>query len=339
MVGLQFGFDVSFGTSAPESARRFAGLAIAIDRVRARHRNRSRRAGRSRRRRPPATRPRPVSRQREGCSNAASILTPLAARANRLKDESQSAIAGVRRDRGHRHALVARGHDPARRLTHEEIVRLLTNSRSADFVVTLLERAGRPPLDDCRARSEGEVVRDVLSSSRARREPVDGGPAHWIVTVGRDDGLPPEQFLQMVVGRRLLFGVPNDGALSVLRRGDRLCFHITGQRHRRPCGHPIRRCHERWPARCTPLSPCAPVTRRRTHTRRTRALDSEATLRVRATADAGWPDAHVHADLSRAICRPPRATRPIRPRGTRKPSGTARFVHMPDVAVSAGNSE
>lgn len=332
-VGTQFGFDVSFGdyTATNGAARspvwrsRSAEFVLDVRTAHASSGDASAGAGQ------PA---RALSLvPDEKAVRPLVVLAPLGNRA-RLEDESQSADPQASAGFVTIGTLLSLADMiPARRLTHEEIVRLLTNSRSADFVVALLERPVAPVDDPL----PGESSERVFQLDRGA--PADGGPAHWIVTVGRDDGLPPEQFLQLVVGRRLLFGVPDDGALSVLRSGDHLAFHIVGKgvvgradirsvdatsgglRDARRFRHVLQ-------LRGVVLTLDEPV-----------ALDAETTLRVRAT---GTRAGHTHTftrvspeRFAGLLERPADSVREERGNPAERPDPSPE----PDVAVSAGNSD
>jgi hypothetical protein len=103
----------------------------------------------------------------------------------------------------------------AGRLTHDEVVRLLDTMVSPDFVIELIEGLAGAPYH----RELERPVREEAS-----------GPGFGLATVDGDNVLTPEQFLEVVIGKRRIFGVrtvspPGDH----VRARDHLCFYVTGR--------------------------------------------------------------------------------------------------------------
>lgn len=106
-------------------------------------------------------------------------------------------------------ALAAAG-----RASHDDVVRLLTSSAPLGFVLALLERCA-----DDRA----------LLSSGSQRGHVDS-TGFWILRLAGARGTSPEEFLEIVIGRRHLLGLAGDRAANdAVQPGDRICFSIEGK--------------------------------------------------------------------------------------------------------------
>jgi hypothetical protein len=103
----------------------------------------------------------------------------------------------------------------AGRVSHEDVARLLESNLPADYSVELLERLT--------GNQRGAApARDIA--------PAHDGTSYWIATVTPDYATTPEQLLELVVGRRHIFGVA-DGATTpaAARSGDWICFYIPGK--------------------------------------------------------------------------------------------------------------
>jgi hypothetical protein len=103
----------------------------------------------------------------------------------------------------------------AGRVSHEDVIRLLESNLPVDYSVELLDRltarqrAGAPA-------GSGPVATDDVS--------------YWIATVTPDYATTPEQLLELVVGRRHIFGVADGGTTAgMARSGDWICFYIPGK--------------------------------------------------------------------------------------------------------------
>jgi hypothetical protein len=126
----------------------------------------------------------------------------------------------------------------AGRLTAAELIRIIDANTSIDFVIDLLarmaapaatapdaagDRHGEPP------RSEGISAVDATADSAAPHAPVVP-PRGWVAAVAPDHATGPDQFLELVVARRRLFGVNEAGRSGPpARPGDVLAFYITGR--------------------------------------------------------------------------------------------------------------
>jgi hypothetical protein len=186
-------------------------------------------------------------------------------------------------------ALAAAG-----RASHDDVVRLLTSSAPLGFVLALLERCA----DD----------RALLSSGAPRGRVNSTG--FWILRLAGARGTTPEEFLEVVVGRRHLLGLAGDQAVNdAVQTGDRICFSIEG---RGVVGH----------GRVVPLESGQPTLREAHRFRHVWALDElrvylaapmavdvETELRLRAAGDPGR-DGQTMVSISResfdAMTSPPR---------------------------------
>jgi len=106
-------------------------------------------------------------------------------------------------------ALAAAG-----RATHADVVRLLTSSAPLGFVMELLERC----VDDRALLAPGAAAGRILSTG------------FWILRVAADRGTTPEEFVEVVVGKRHVLGLAGDRATNdAVRPGDRICLSIAGK--------------------------------------------------------------------------------------------------------------
>jgi hypothetical protein len=104
----------------------------------------------------------------------------------------------------------------ARRLAHDDVVRLLGSGLELEFVARVLERA---------AGISHEPAPSVSPLSG-----VTADTSFWLAIVGADQGATPEQFAEIVIGRRRIFGLSEGGTSSgAPQPGDGVCFHIPGQ--------------------------------------------------------------------------------------------------------------
>jgi hypothetical protein len=109
-------------------------------------------------------------------------------------------------------------------VTHDDVVRLLELKVPPDFVVGLLERnaASRAPAAREKETPTFEPALPVL--------PVSDEPGFWIATVVRDYATRPEEFLELVVGRRQIFGIANSATpAEMVGKNDWICFYIPGK--------------------------------------------------------------------------------------------------------------
>jgi hypothetical protein len=103
----------------------------------------------------------------------------------------------------------------AGRFTHEDVVRLLDSTVTLDFVGGLFEKLahGTQP--------------DVVEAERVP-EQVESAPAFWLATVVGDAVITPERFLEVVIGKRRIFGVRGLGhPYGIVNAGDRVCFYVS----------------------------------------------------------------------------------------------------------------
>ena len=160
----------------------------------------------------------------------------------------------------------------ARRATHEDVVRLLTASAPLGFVMQLLERC---------ADERALLTSDALGGRAATT-------GFWILRVAESRGTTPEEFIEVIVGKRHILGLSGDRAVNdAVEPGDRICFAVLGKGvvgHARvvapdPQQPGIRDAHRfrhLWRVEDVRLYLHAPVT-----------VDLETELRLRAAGDAG----------------------------------------------------
>jgi hypothetical protein len=100
---------------------------------------------------------------------------------------------------------------------HEDVLRLIESRIPADFVVTLLERRR---VTDSAASAPGD---SGIAESPAQ-------PGYWIAPVGPDHATRPEEFLELVVGKRRIFGLTAGRSPDgTAQPGDGLCFYLPEQ--------------------------------------------------------------------------------------------------------------
>jgi hypothetical protein len=149
------------------------------------------------------------------------VLTPLYANRSRL-EEIQDSVHPDSRVRlvTLRSLLTVAGMFASKRLTHDDVVRLLGSGLELDFVVQLLERAA------------GTLVSHDVPAPAPVPVSVESqaGTNFWLATIAADQGATPEQFVDVVIGKRQIFGVAENGAArATAQPGDRLCFYIPGK--------------------------------------------------------------------------------------------------------------
>jgi hypothetical protein len=102
----------------------------------------------------------------------------------------------------------------AGRATHADVVRLLTSSAPAGFIMELLDRC----VDDRALLAPGVAGGRILSTG------------FWILRVAADRGTTAEEFVEVVVGKRHVLGLAGDRATNdAVRPGDRICLSIAGK--------------------------------------------------------------------------------------------------------------
>jgi len=146
------------------------------------------------------------------------VLTPLYANPTRLEELQSAADQDSRvRIATSRSLLHLADMVTTRRLGHDDVVRLIGSGLALDFVVELLERAA------------GTAGSPIASSTGSSFE-IQTEAGFWLATVGADQGATAEQFIELVVGKRHIFGVVENGTpQGVPQRGDHICFCIPGK--------------------------------------------------------------------------------------------------------------
>ncbi len=123
----------------------------------------------------------------------------------------------------------------AGRVSHSDVLRLLTSGPDSDFMVNLMrrltesiarERGAADPAHALRPVKELPEVQPRLAIvARPEREP---DPGFWMVTLLRDETATPGQLLDAVIGRRQVLGIGDTGTPPVpAREGDWVCFLIA----------------------------------------------------------------------------------------------------------------
>jgi hypothetical protein len=109
------------------------------------------------------------------------------------------------------------------RLAPLEIMRMFEMGIPVDFVSGLLDRPGAAA-----AVSHEPAAEPVFTAEPAT--PASRGSGYWMATVAPDYATTPEEFLEVVVARRHVFGVTNRGTVvGTVRRGDGICFYLPGK--------------------------------------------------------------------------------------------------------------
>jgi hypothetical protein len=104
-------------------------------------------------------------------------------------------------------------------MTHDDVIRLLELRAPADFLVDLIAR-------NATSRAAGP---EALSDARAMTLPVFAQPGYWIASVIPDHATRPEEFLELVVGRRQIFGISAGQPFEIVGQHDWMCFYISGK--------------------------------------------------------------------------------------------------------------
>ena len=109
------------------------------------------------------------------------------------------------------------------RLAPLEVMRMLEMGIPVDFVAGLLDRPG----------SAGAASPDPVIDHVHAPEPVpvvSRGSGYWMASVPPDYATTPEEFLELVVARRHVFGVTDRGTVvGTVRTGDGICFYLPGK--------------------------------------------------------------------------------------------------------------
>jgi hypothetical protein len=153
------------------------------------------------------------------------VLTPLYASRVRLDEVQSSATPGARVQVATvRALLVIAGMVGARRLSHDDVVRLLGSGLGLDFIAELLERAAGAATAVADALAPAPDIVASAPDAQASES------SFWLATIAADQGATPEEFVELVIGKRQIFGVAQNGtANSSAQPGDRLCLYIPGK--------------------------------------------------------------------------------------------------------------
>lgn len=123
------------------------------------------------------------------------------------------------------------------RVSHGDVLRLLTSGPDSDFMVSLMRRltettvSGRAgavatPGETPSPKGGPEAPPRLSIVARPEREP---GASFWLVTLLHDETATPEQLLDAVIGRRHVLGISETSAPAPqAHEGDRVCFLIEG---------------------------------------------------------------------------------------------------------------
>ena len=107
------------------------------------------------------------------------------------------------------------------RLEHADAVRVFESGIPVDFVVGLLDRPQATP---------SLAPADAPAESPETAVPVREGSGYWMATVAADYATTPEEFLELVVAKRHVFGVTDRGTVvGTVRSGDSICFYLPGK--------------------------------------------------------------------------------------------------------------
>jgi hypothetical protein len=111
-------------------------------------------------------------------------------------------------------------------MMHDDVVRVIETNIPGDFIADLVERsaAHRP------AEHAATIAAAAPPAAPAAAPAAGDAPSHWIATVGPEHAMRPEEFLELVVQRRRVFGVMDAASARMdARAGDWVCFHIAGR--------------------------------------------------------------------------------------------------------------
>jgi hypothetical protein len=107
----------------------------------------------------------------------------------------------------------------AGKLSGDDAATIFTGAASPDFVARLLEalEAGHGDVEPANAAAATAELQEEES------------PAFWLAPVTEDYGTPPEQLVELVIGKRRVFGVNGPDTATAARPGDWLSFYIAGK--------------------------------------------------------------------------------------------------------------
>jgi hypothetical protein len=165
-----------------------------------------------------------ASKSSNGRAIGLCVLTPLYASRVRIDDVQRTAAADSRVQVTTLRALLAIAAMAGdKRLSHEDVVRLLASGLGLDFIADVLERAG----------GGGGAIKETRDSEDTEAlppAPVASESRFWLATINADQGATPEEFVELVIGKRQIFGVVENGnPQNIAQPGDRLCLYIPGK--------------------------------------------------------------------------------------------------------------
>jgi hypothetical protein len=109
------------------------------------------------------------------------------------------------------------------RLAPLEIMRMLEMGIPVDFVAGLLDRPGTGAAAASEAAVEAVARPEPMAAARR-------ASGYWMASVPPDYATTPEEFLDLVVARRHVFGVTDRGTVvGTVRTGDGICFYLPGK--------------------------------------------------------------------------------------------------------------
>jgi hypothetical protein len=111
----------------------------------------------------------------------------------------------------------------AGRLSHDEIVQLVSDGLDLDFAVGLCTRfaaIGSRHVDD---------VQPAAAEDGAAPPGEAPGPACWVALLGDDETATPEQFVATAIAQRAVLGVAATEGGHTAEPGDRLCFLLEAK--------------------------------------------------------------------------------------------------------------
>jgi hypothetical protein len=244
-----------------------------------------------------------------------SVLTSLYPGRERLEQSLEAGKRGIAiRIMSLRSLLVLADLADAGRLTHADILRLLDAVPPIDFVAGLLATVAHPTASAPLSAEAPVPTRET--SSR---------PTCWLAAVTGDNVITAERFLEVVVGKRRIFGVRAiDSSDGAARPGDRICFFVAGRGavgHAEvsaigPSGTGLRDGHQ--------YSQLLQLEHTRLHLDTPVSPELETTLRLRAAASHTGPGGHAFLRISeREYLALTGANDPATDRGDRRPASDA----------------
>jgi hypothetical protein len=109
----------------------------------------------------------------------------------------------------------------AKKLSYDDVVRLLGSGLGLDFIAELLERAAGAATDGA------EVAAVPIAAAAPAAEATES--SFWLATIHADQGATAEEFVELVIGKRQIFGVAENGTQAAAQPGDQLCLYIPGK--------------------------------------------------------------------------------------------------------------